>query len=320
MRISTLIQASAVALAAVAAGALTAPAQAATLPLASPRIVAHLDLAQGRQPENLTLLPNGDVAVTFATSRQIGRIDRHGAVRVIATLPVPAAGATTPVVEAPFLGGIVCDDSGALYFAYSTGDADLTGIWKLAPGGTPRRIAALPADALLNGLARDERTGYLYAADSALGTVWRVPATGGTAVRWATGTELRPNGFMGANGIKVHDRAVWVSNVDNGTLLRIPLRADGTAGPTRTAATGLTGIDDFAFTGRGNQVLAALYAANQVALIADNGTHTIVLDQADGLQSPTSVAIRGDRVWISDAAYLTQQDPNLLTARLLGND
>ncbi|MEU1290572.1 hypothetical protein [Kitasatospora sp. NPDC005856] len=295
----------------------TVPADASTLPLTAPQVVAHLDLAQGRQPENLTLLPNGNTVVTFAFSRQVAEIDCHGAVRILATLPAPAADATTPVLKSPFLGGVVRDDSGALYFAYATGTADLTGIWRLAPGGTPRRIATLPADALPNGLARDERTGDLYAADSVLGTVWRVPARGGAAVPWTTGTALKPNGFLGANGIKIRDRAVWVSNLDNGTLLRVPIRPDGTAGPTTVAATDLPGIDDFAFTGRGNQVLAALNASNRIALVADNGTHTIVLDHTDGLQNPTSVAVRGDRVWVADAAYLTQQDPNLLTARLL---
>ncbi|MFG2906726.1 SMP-30/gluconolactonase/LRE family protein [Kitasatospora sp. NPDC048286] len=320
MRISTLLQASVVALTAVTAGVITAPAHASTPPLTAPQVVAHLDLAQGRQPENLTVLPNGNTVVTFAFSRQVAEIDCHGAVRILATLPAPAADAATPVLKSPFLGGVVRDDSGTLYFAYATGTADLTGIWKLAPGGTPQRIAALPADALPNGLARDERTGYLYAADSVLGTVWRVPARGGAAVPWATGADLKANGFLGANGIKIRDRAVWVSNLDNGTLLRVPVRPDGTAGPAQTVATGLTGIDDFAFTGRGNQVLAALNSSNQIALVDDNGTHTIVLNQADGLQNPTSVAVQGDRVWVADAAYLTQQDPNLLTARLLRNN
>ncbi|MGW3078746.1 hypothetical protein [Kitasatospora sp. NPDC001132] len=228
-----------------------------------------------------------------------------GAVRILATLPAPAADAATPVPKSPFLDGVVRDDSGTLYFAHATGTADLTGIWKPAPGGAPQRVTALPSDALPNGLARDERTGSPYAADSVLGTVWRVPARGGAAVPWTTGTDCKPNGFLGANGIKIRDRAVWVGDLDNGTLPRVPIRA---------AATGLTGIDDFAFTGRGNQVLAALDSGNRIALVADNGTHTIVLNQADRLQNPTSVAVRGDRVRVADAAYPTRQDPNLLSS------
>ncbi|MET8698116.1 hypothetical protein ABZW10_04470 [Kitasatospora sp. NPDC004723] len=316
MRTTPLLRVAAVALAATASTVAVTPARAAAPPLSTPTAIAHLDLARGQQPENITVLPNGNTVVTFAFSRQLAEIDRHGAVRVLATLPAPAPGSATPALTAPFLGGVVRADDGVLSFIYATGTADLTGIWRLAPGGTPERVTALPADALPNGLARDGRTGFLYAADSVLGTVWRIPPGGGTAVRWATGTALQPNGFLGANGIKIHDHAAWVSNLDNGTLLRIPIRGDGTAGPARVVATGLPSIDDFAFTGRGDQILAALNGSSEIALIAGDGTHTIALDHSDGLQNPTSLAVRGDRVWIADAAYVTQQDPNLLTARL----
>ncbi|GAA2977840.1 hypothetical protein GCM10010519_11010 [Streptomyces lactacystinicus] len=319
MRIRSLFRIPAVILTAVTSTAFVGPARASTPPLSLPRVVAHLDLAQGRQPENLTLLPGGLTAVTFAFSRQVAEIDCHGRVRVIATLPAPAPGATTPVLQSPFLGGIVSTDSGVLYFLYATGTADLTGVWRLSPGGVPERIAALPADGLPNGLALDDRTGDLFAADSVLGTVWRIPADGGSAVPWATGGALNPSGFLGANGLKVHNGAVWVSNLDQGTLLRFPIRPDGTAGPAQVAAADLPGIDDFAFTGHGNQVLAALNASSQVVLVTADGKHTVVLDHGDGLENPTSVAVRGERVWVADAAYLTRQDPNLLTARLRGS-
>ncbi|WP_217552206.1 hypothetical protein [Streptomyces sp. GbtcB6] len=294
----------------------TDAALAARPPLTSTSFVAHLDLAAGQQPENLTLLPRGAAAVTFAFSRQVAVIERTGVVRVLATLPAPPVDARTPVLGSPFLGVIVQGRDHALYFLYATGTDDLTGVWRLPPGGSPERIAALPADALPNGLALDRSTGQLYAADSVLGRIWRIPATGGTPEVWATGSALSPAGFLGANGVKVHDGAVWVSNLDDGTLLRIPVRRDGTPGAIRTAATDLTGIDDFAFTGRGDRLLAALNAGSEVALVSGNGGRTVVLDHTDGLQNPTSVAVRGNKVYVADAAYVTQQDPNLLTTRL----
>ncbi|MEV5787208.1 hypothetical protein AB0L42_40475 [Streptomyces sp. NPDC052287] len=131
-------------------------------------------------------------------------------------------------------------------------------------------------------------------ADSVLGTVWRVPITGGTATRWATGPKLAAAGFLGANGIKIHDGAVWVSNLDKGTVLRIPVTPYGTAGHVETRATGLVDIDDFAFTGRGNTLLAAINADNEVALVRPGGSHTVVLTGADGLENPTSLAVQGN--------------------------
>lgn len=76
-----------------------------------------------------------------------------------------------------------------------------------APGRHPERITALPAAGLPNGLALDKRSGRLYVADSVLGTVWRVPTTGGAPTKWATAPELGAAGFLGANGIKIHNGA-----------------------------------------------------------------------------------------------------------------
>ncbi|QDY80380.1 hypothetical protein [Streptomyces qinzhouensis] len=290
------------------------PATAAA-PRSDARFLAHLNLADGQRPENIALEPRGGAVVTFAFSRQVARITPDGRVQVLATLPAPPAGSATPVLTSPFLGGIVRAQDGTLYFAYATGTSELTGVWRLRPGGTPGRIAALPADSLPNGLALDRHSGLLYAADSALGTVWRVPVAGGTPTRWAAAPELRPAGFLGANGIKIHNGAAWVTNLDRGTVLRIPLTCHGGPGPVETRATGLVDIDDFAFTGSGDTLLAAINKENEVALVRSDGSHRIVLTAVDGLQGPTSLAVRGDTAYIASAAYFTNTDPNVLAVR-----
>jgi hypothetical protein len=101
-------------------------------------------------------------------------------------------------------------------------------------------------------------------------------------------------------------------------LLRIPIRADGSAGPIEAIASGLAGIDDFAFTGPGQSasVLAAINPFSTVVLIRPDGSEQTVLTVADGLSNPSSVAIRGRTVYVLSAAYLTHNDPNVLLARL----
>lgn len=290
------------------------PASAATYPLCGAQIVQHFDLAQGQTPESMVFAPNGTAYVTFAKARQIAEITPDGRVRVLATLPAPAdGGASTPALGFPLTVGIERAPDGTLYFLYATGTADLTGVWSLRPGGTPRRIAALPATSLPNGIALDRRT--LYVADST-GAIWRVPTSGGAAEVWSSDGELAPAGFLGANGLRLRDGAVWATNLDRGTILRIPVRANGSAGRAQVVATGLTGVDDFAFTGRGTEILAALDTVNQVALVRPDGTHTVVLTEADGLQGPTTVVLRGRDVYVPSAAYLTAKDPNLVRARL----
>ncbi|HEV7974869.1 hypothetical protein [Amycolatopsis sp.] len=303
-----------------AAAAIISPATAEATTasgVSAPRIAVHFDLAAGQQPENIDLAPNGTAEVTFANARQVAEVTPGGRIRVLATLPAPAdGGVNTPALHFPLTTGIVRDHDGTLYFLYATGTADLTGVWRLRPGGTPRRIAALPADGLPNGMALEPHTRTLYIADSALGKIWQVPTTGGTPKTWSAAPELAVNGFLGANGLKIHNGAVWATNLDQGTVLRIPFGHQGEAGKVETKATGLAGIDDFAFAGRGDTILAALDPSSTVALIRPDGTHSTVLSAADGLRNPTSIAVRGNTVYVLSAAYLTAEDPNLLLAHL----
>lgn len=295
----------------------TAPALAASAPLSKAHVVVHFDLAQGQLPENIAAAPDGGSYVTFAAARQIARISATGRTTVLATLPRPTdGGVKTPALGFPLTTGIVRSADGTLYFGYATGTADLTGIWKLTPGGKPQRITALPATGLPNGLALDARTGTLYVADSIVGAIYSVPVTGGPARIWSTASELATTGFLGVNGLKIHGGAVWATNLDQGTVLRIPITRQGRAGKVETTATGLAGIDDFAFTGAGDTLLATIDPTSTVELVQRDGTHTVVLDATDGLRNPTSVAVRSNTVTVLSAAYLTQQDPNLLQAHL----
>ncbi|MEU2060380.1 hypothetical protein [Streptomyces sp. NPDC013455] len=311
---------SAAATAALALGLVAAAPATGEEPLVTDaRAIAHFDLAAGQTPENIALDRDGSADLTFARARQIAHVTEDGHIWIRATLPA-VTGPATPIVGSAIVTGIARAHDGTLYVNYATGTSE-TGIWRLDPdGGAPEQIAALPADGLPNGLALDEHRGVLYAADSVRGTVWRVPQAGGTATAWATGTALTPlagaASRFGANGIKTDRNAVWVSNTGRGTLLRIPVGPDDSAGPAETRATGLEGIDDFTLPGHGKTVLAALNAPGKVVLVRPDGTATTVLTAQDGLSNPTSVAVRSRTLYVPSAAYSTQRDPNLLVARL----
>ncbi|MDX6349543.1 MAG: hypothetical protein QOF84_4333 [Streptomyces sp.] len=301
----------AIAVAGSAATLAIAPAFGSTAPLSQAREVAHFDITTQQQPENITLEPNGAADVTFNRARQIARVTPDGTTTILATLPAPASGSAT-------VSGIVRAADGTLYVNYNAGS--LSGVWRIRPGGTPEQFAALPDVKVVNGLALDERNDALYVTDSSSGTVWKVSLKGGATSLWASGEALQPattnsSGF-GANGIKVHNGAVWVSNTDKGTLLRIPIGAHGTAGTVTTKASGVTSFDDFTFVGQDDTVLAAQNFANSVALINPDGTHQTVLTADDGLSGPTSVAVRGKTVYVTSGAYFTRTDPNLLLAHI----
>lgn len=117
--------------------------------------------------------------------------------------------------------------------------------------------------------------------------------------------------------MQLHEGDLYVSNLDAGTILQVDIEADGGAGELTVAADGLTGVDDFAFTGRGDQIVATLDPTSEVVLV-DDGERTTVLTAADGLTNPTSVLVQGDTIYVPSAAYVNQDAPNLLRATLRG--
>jgi len=301
--------------AAIGLTAVTSPAAATSVFLSSPQIVAHFDRSAGQAAESVIVEPDGSTDIGLILSRQVVHVTPSGRIKVLATMPEPAdGGVNTPRVGRPNVTGIERTRNGVIYFLYSAGDDELTGLWRLREGGSPRRIAAFPAESFLNGLAQDDRTGWFYVTDSVQGRVWRVGPGGGTPRIWAGGPELAPINFFGANGIKVHNGAVWVSNSDQETILRIPLTGHGSAGPIQIKASGLTSVDDFAFTGHGDQLLAALNLPSELALVTPGQDTRVVLNGSDGLNNTTAVAVHNGTVYVTSGALTTGGDSNLLTA------
>jgi hypothetical protein len=301
--------------AALAAGVFTGSAGPAgatdELTVSHARIVAHFDLSAGQTPEDLAVEPDGSVNISFSEAVEAARVSLDGRVSVLGQLP--RAGTCSPNPAALSL-GIARSHDGTIFLVDCTGNAN-TGVWRIRPGLAPVQIGSLPANGFPNDMVLDDSRGQLYIADSILATVWRVSVDGGAPVAWVSDAALARTSFLGANGIAIHDDAVWVSNTDKGTIVRIPIRDDGTAGPVRTVVTGAGIIDNFTFLPGTDSILAALTVANQVVLIHD-GQMRALLTAADGLSSPTSVAVQDDTLYVGSAAVVTGKDPNLLVAHI----
>lgn len=299
--------------------AIPAPASAEPAPfsdVSDAAIVAEFDLTAGQLPENIVSSDAG-VAVTFAASRQVAGVSASGEVEILGTLPAPAGGGSeTPVLGFALATGLASVD-GSYYALYATGESDTTGLWKLDDEGAFERVAALPAEGLPNGLAYDEEHDRFLAADSVAGAIYSIEADGTVAV-WSDDPGLAQAGFLGANGVQLHEGDLYVSNLDAGTILQFDIDADGEAGRATVAADGLAGVDDFAFTGRGDQIVATLDPTSEVVLV-DDGERTTVLTAEDGLSNPTSVLVQGDTIYVPSAAYVNQDAPNLLRATLRGD-
>ncbi|MGP4005701.1 SMP-30/gluconolactonase/LRE family protein [Streptomyces sp. 4N124] len=290
------------------------------------RTAATFDYAAGEIPENITANPDGSVTLSMLGScavcerthgPQLMRISASGQRTVLVTGQVGEA-----------ISGNTRGNDGTVYYSvWAPGNAARNGVYKLLPDGTPERIAALPADAGPNGLAIDPAGRTLYIADSLKGVIWSVPVSGGSATPWLTDAALAPVPTealpIGANGLRFHNGALWVSNFNKGTLLRVPVTPAGAAGPIRLVAGGLPNIDDFSFlTPRSDVVFAAQNGSSsqngpdRVVVIYPNGTYKPVLTSADGLASPSATAVRGDRLYITDGGVPEPHDAKLQTARI----
>ena len=300
---------SASALAAIAVAALVLPATASHAAAAAPRhrdaavqVVTDFDPAQGQNPENLAVAPDGTVYVTWLFAHSVAAIRPDGSQAVV---PLPPGEAS----------GIAIDPArpGRLTVALVSPDPGTAGIWTIPLGafrgdGVPARLISLPAGAFPNGITY-AADGTLYIADSARGLILRVALGTSAAATWLSSGLLTPTGatfdgvpLPGVNGLKVHHGQLYATNTARGLLLRIPIEA-GAAGAPVIARSGLA-FDDFAISPDG-VVTAALNITNQVVRFSPAGPVVVLADKAhDGVENPSAVAFGAHRqLFITSAAY-----------------
>lgn len=198
-------------------------------------------------------------------------------------------------------GNLALHPDGTMYATAFEGDftdpASITvRLVRLGKSGRSQSVLTFPPGANANGIAFDAR-GNLYAADSALGRIWRVQA--GTAVPelWLADELLLPKGppgIPGANGIEVFRGAVYVVNSSSGDFVRVPILPYGGAGTPSVAASGVTG-DGFAFDGQGNAYVTT-HPFNRLYKVAPDGSKTVVGTGENGIIGATDAtfAVAGE--------------------------
>ncbi|TDO46807.1 sugar lactone lactonase YvrE [Kribbella sp. VKM Ac-2527] len=290
------------------------------------RTAATFDYAAGEIPENITVNPDGSATLSMLGSCAVCQ-RTHGP----QLMHISASGDRTVLVTGQVgeaISGNTRGNDGTVYYSvWAPGNAARNGVYALRENGTPQRIAALPADAGPNGLAIDPAGRTLYIADSFKATVWSVPVSGGSVTPWLTDAALAPVPTealpIGANGLRFHGGALWVSNFNKGTLLRVPVTGTGAAGPIRVVADGLPNIDDLSFPTPWSDVVfvaqngsSSQNGPDRIVVVYPNGTYKAVLTSADGLASPSATAVRGDRLYITDGGVPEPHDAKLQTGRI----
>jgi sugar lactone lactonase YvrE len=279
-------------------------------------VVARFNAQAGELPEGMALDSQGNAYMSMQRLGQIRKVTPSGQVSTYATLPLGEGGGATL--------GVLFDARGNLYAATATMSGDTNGIWRVRPDGTVERFAALSPQAapFPNGLAF--RGDDLYVAESRAGKIWRITPQGQPS-EWASdplleGRAAMPGGNpIGANGIAFGGNAAFVANTNLGRIIRVPVNADGSAGKAETYVENLDflGGADGVDVDSAGAVYVAVNQRNRIAVVLPDRTIGIVADSGP-LQTPSSLTLRGDQVYIVNfaAAFAMRPDANPALLRM----
>jgi sugar lactone lactonase YvrE len=246
-------------------------------------------------PESLSAAADGTLFVGSAATGQVVRF---------------APESTTPVTFLPggapdIVTGVLADSGSSTLYLCAV---DLT----VQPPASELRTydldTALPkasysfgGPAFCNDLAFDE-AGNLFVTDS-LGRVLQLPRGGSTLGVWKSDDLLVPSSAagLGADGIVVDGRNVYVSAFSDSRLIRIPINEDGTAGTAvqLTVTPALQGPDAMRRLRSNTLVVVEGFAGNLTKIVVSGGTATAQVVRS-GFKGPTSVVKSGSSYWVTE--------------------
>lgn len=271
-----------------------APAGAQGLPpifdAAPKKIVAAQTAAEfPRQTflENLVVTDNGLVVTSHDDGRLL-RIVPGKAPETLAAVPGKITGVATDGAGGYVLTAFDRAGQAVVHFVSALGKVDTT----------------LPVEGaiFLNGIERIAPGRYLI-ADSYRGVVWSLDAAARRFAIWLQSPLLQradeKNPVPAANGIRRDGDTVLISNTARMTLLRVPLKADGSAGEPAVWKDRVN-VDDFAVL-PDRSILAATHIYNSVVRIDARGRVEVVAEAGQGVTGSTSVALSKD----GKTAYVT---------------
>lgn len=266
--------------------------------------------------ENLVFAPDGSLIVTAFLQQQLFRVD-------------VATGEFTSLCRTDFFPlGIANDGAGGFIvsgqrqpgFEPRAAEAQ-DGFWQVTASGRITHLADAVGARFLNGLT-PLGDGRFACADSS-GALWLVEPKRNRAVRTSTCVQLSPHDaaapLPAANGVKLRDGYLYVSNWVRATVVRAPLQDLSRFELVHEAVV----IDDFAFSSDG-----AIFGASHmqtVVCIEPNGERFTVGGVSEQVHGATACAFGPDGALyvITDGASVAFQlglAPSLEPARLVRLD
>lgn len=263
-------------------------------PVAAAEVTSLVSLPSPNDPESIAIDHHGNIFVSAPFANKVLEVKRGGThASTFATLPGNVL-------------GVRLDEDGNLFAAVLG-----AGIFEVPQGSAaPIKVASPPPGSpefFWNGMAFD-RDGSLFVSESHFGEIWRLTEDG-SFTKWFSGAALvgtvlpGPCGLVhpavaagfgpiGANGVffsKAGD--MFVNNTDLGTVVRIRVNRDGSAGAASVVAgpsCDLWGADGGAFDNKDNLYIAA-NSGNKIIKLEPDG-HFAVFSHSNLLHFPTDIA------------------------------
>ncbi|HET7545417.1 MAG TPA: SMP-30/gluconolactonase/LRE family protein [Polyangiaceae bacterium] len=241
------------------------------------------EFASGEIPESVTTDAHGNLYVSVGNT--IRRRAPGGVFGTFATLPLPINAL-----------GVKVGPDGCVYNA-STSLSAVPGayVWRICSADSVEVFAELDQSGAPNDLAFDDR-GNLFVTDPVLARIWRVDRLGRAEIfvehSLLAGTPDDPAlvfRALGVNGIALDQRqhSLFVSNTDQGSILRIDLRSSHPTPTVFAQSSQLRGADGIAFD-RDQTLWVAVNALDSL-LTVDRHAEIRVRAQGGLLDAPSSV-------------------------------
>jgi sugar lactone lactonase YvrE len=166
---------------------------------------------------------------------------------------------------------------------------------------------AFPGNGLCNDMAV-AKDGTVYVTDTTGARVLRLKKGASALDVWASDPMLLGT----ADGVALlADGSVYVNSVGQGTLLRIPVKADGSAGPIVKLETSRPLTSPDGMRSVGSKTMLLVEGAGRLDEVTINGDKAEIKVLKEGLTGPTAVTLAGGIAYVAEARLNFRNDPKL---------
>jgi hypothetical protein len=282
-------------------------ATAAQIPPSNEYSVQRVATLENFLVENLAVRANGKILVTTsAPAATLWQIDPSSSGNATLVTRFPGVSGSYGITELqPDLfyvttGNFSIQTRKSVPQSFSLFEVDMTNFHQLPSGGetslpTPPKIATFADAILLNGLTHvDGQDGFVLAADSYAGEIWKVDVATGSVVTAIKDASMDPSasGAAGINGLKYQNGFLHYTNTGANLYYRVAINSNGTASAEPEILAQVTKGDDLILDDTGTAYICQ--QVNAVRMVAGNGAEQVIAGTANSnasfLLGPTAVA------------------------------